>query len=139
MMQERYRHIHLVITSFLLVVLLGVSVFCANGNDRNTSSRYQEPHTPYPYIVENVTFTNSRDGARLAGTLTIPDIDDEFPAVVLISGSGLQDRDETAYGHKPFKVLADDLTRRGIAVLRYDDRGALFSLCVAFRSVPGDC
>jgi pimeloyl-ACP methyl ester carboxylesterase len=62
--------------------------------------------------------------ARLAGTLTIPDTDDGFPTVVLISGSGLQDRDETAHGNKLFEVLADYLTRRGIAVLRYDDRGA---------------
>ena len=82
------------------------------------------PGHPYTCIEQEVAFTNSGDGARLVGTLTVPEIDSTYPAVVLISGSGLQDRDETAYGHKPFKVLAEYLSGRGIAVLRYDDRGA---------------
>ena len=62
-------------------------------------------------------------GVRIAGTLTVPEGDGPFPAALLITGSGPQDRDETLLGHKPFLVLADDLTRRGIAVLRVDDRG----------------
>lgn len=66
---------------------------------------------------------NTPVGVRLSGTLTVPEGEGPFPAAILISGSGPQDRDETVWGHKPFAVLADYLTRRGIAVLRYDDRG----------------
>ena len=61
---------------------------------------------------------------KLAGTLTLPPGKGPFPAVVLLTGSGAQDRDETILGHKPFLVLADYLTRRGVAVLRVDDRGS---------------
>ena len=86
-------------------------------------NRPQEPEPPYPYSVEPVTFDNAEAGVRLAGTLTVPPGEGPFPAVALISGSGPQDRDETVFGHRPFLVLADYLTRRGIAVLRYDDRG----------------
>lgn len=90
--------------------------------------RPQHPTPPFPYASEEVTFSNAKaDGIRLAGTLTRPVGDGPFPAVVLISGSGPQDRDETIMGHKPFWVLADDLTRKGIAVLRYDDRGTAAS------------
>lgn len=85
--------------------------------------RPQEPKPPYPYREEEVTFMNSIENFSLAGTLTLPQGEGPFPAVVLISGSGQQDRDETIYNHKPFKVIADHLTRNGIAVLRYDDRG----------------
>lgn len=111
--------------NFILILwpLICLSVNCSK-SERNNVSRFQEPHPPYPYIVEEVKFTNSKDGAQLAGTFTIPNTKSMFPAVVLISGSGLQDRDETTYNHKPFKVLADYLTRQNIAVLRYDDRGA---------------
>jgi pimeloyl-ACP methyl ester carboxylesterase len=84
--------------------------------------RPQVPAKPYPYREEEVAF-DSAPGVRLAGTLTLPPGRGPFPAAVLITGSGAQDRDETILGHKPFLVLADDLTRRGIAVLRYDDRG----------------
>jgi pimeloyl-ACP methyl ester carboxylesterase len=83
----------------------------------------QEPRPPFPYKAEEVTYTNPADGARLAGTLTLPEGRGPFPAVVLITGSGPQDRDETLFGHKPFLLIADTLTRRGIAVLRVDDRG----------------
>jgi len=86
-------------------------------------SRPQEPKPPFPYRSEHVTITNAPGRATLAGTLTIPDGTGPFPAVVLISGSGQQNRDEEIFGHKPFLVLADHLSRRGIAVLRYDDRG----------------
>ena len=85
--------------------------------------RPQEPKPPYPYREEEVTFMNTIENFSLAGTLTLPQGEGPFPAVVLISGSGQQDRDETIYNHKPFKVIADHLTRNGIAVLRYDDRG----------------
>ncbi len=85
--------------------------------------RPQEPAPPYPYREEEVTFMNTVENFVLAGTLTLPQGEGPFPAVVLISGSGQQDRDETIYNHKPFKVIADHLTRNGIAVLRYDDRG----------------
>lgn len=84
--------------------------------------RPQTPTKPYPYREEEVAF-DSAPGVRLAGTLTLPTGPGPFPAAVLITGSGAQDRDETILGHKPFLVLADDLTRRGVAVLRYDDRG----------------
>ncbi|MCX6256466.1 MAG: alpha/beta hydrolase [Bacteroidia bacterium] len=85
--------------------------------------RPQEPVPPFPYKVENVYFENEKAGVRLAGTLTLPQNAITSPAVVLITGSGPQDRDESIMGHKPFLVLADHLTRNGIAVLRYDDRG----------------
>jgi pimeloyl-ACP methyl ester carboxylesterase len=85
--------------------------------------RPQEPKKPYPYKDEEVTFTNPEAGITLAGTLTLPESDGPFPAAILITGSGPEDRDETVFGHRPFLVLADYLTRQGIAVLRYDDRG----------------
>ncbi len=85
--------------------------------------RTQMPQKPYPYNEEEVTFTDKEAGIELAGTLTYPKEGGPFPAVVLVTGSGPQDRDETLLGHKPFLVLADYLTRQGIAVLRYDDRG----------------
>ncbi len=85
--------------------------------------RPQEPKEPYPYDVAEVTFENAAAGITLAGTLTMPRSEGPFPAVVLISGSGPQDRDEALLGHRPFLVLADYLTRQGIAVLRLDDRG----------------
>lgn len=85
--------------------------------------RPQEPAKPYPYPSEEVTFENKKANITLAGTLTLPAKEGIFPVVVLISGSGPQNRDEEVMGHKPFLVLADHLTRNGIAVLRYDDRG----------------
>jgi fermentation-respiration switch protein FrsA (DUF1100 family) len=86
-------------------------------------NRPQEPQPPFPYHVEEVTFANAEAGIELAGTLTLPKKKGKFPAVILVSGSGPQNRDEELLGHKPFLVLADFLTRNGIAVLRYDDRG----------------
>jgi hypothetical protein len=85
--------------------------------------RPQTPQGPFPYTSEMVMVANDTDGIHLTGTLTVPPGDGPFPAVVLVSGSGPQDRDETLFDHKPFAVLADRLTRAGIAVLRYDDRG----------------
>jgi pimeloyl-ACP methyl ester carboxylesterase len=84
--------------------------------------RPQQPKKPYPYTEEEVGYDNKPGGAHLAGTLTLPRGAGPFPAVLLITGSGLQDRDESLMGHRPFLVLADHLTRMGIAVLRVDDR-----------------
>jgi len=86
-------------------------------------NRPQEPKQPYPYREEEVAYENSQAGVKLAATLTYPESGGPFPAVVLITGSGPQDRNEFTFGHRPFLVLADYLTRRGIAVLCADDRG----------------
>lgn len=86
-------------------------------------ARPQDPKKPYPYSEEELVFLNPRANIELAGTLTIPKTKGPHPTVVLISGSGPQDRDESLMGHRPFLVLADHLTRNGIAVLRFDDRG----------------
>lgn len=86
-------------------------------------TRPQEPREPFPYTAEEVTYRNAADGTRFAATLTIPQGEGPFPAAVLITGSGAQNRDEAIMGHRPFLVIADHLTRRGIAVLRADDRG----------------
>ena len=92
--------------------------------EREARPRPQMPKPPFPYSAEEVTFRNAEaNGVTLAGTLTIPEGAGPFPGAVLITGSGAQDRDETLLGHKPFAVLADHLTRRGVAVLRFDDRG----------------
>jgi len=90
---------------------------------RKEVKRFQEPTKPYPYKEEEITFRNEEEGIILSGTLTIPKGEGVYPAVILITGSGPQNRNEELAGHKPFLVLADYLTRKGIAVLRYDDRG----------------
>lgn len=90
---------------------------------KTAAKRPQEPKAPFPYLSEDLSFPNTREQFDLAGTLTLPAADGRFPVVILISGSGPQDRNEELMGHKPFLVLADHLTRNGIAVLRYDDRG----------------
>jgi uncharacterized protein len=100
--------------------------------------RPQEPHKPYPYKSEEIYFTNEIDSTVLAGTLTIPDSIGIFPAVILISGSSPSDRDGNAFHHKRFLVLADHLTRSGIAVLRYDSRGVNKSAGNFFESTPLD-
>ena len=96
-----------------------------------TLHRPQEPQTPFPYSEESVVLSQRKAGVTLTGTLTLPQGDGPFPAVVLVSGSGMQNRDEELLGHKPFLVLADYLTRHGIAVLRYDDRGMENGVVVA--------
>jgi pimeloyl-ACP methyl ester carboxylesterase len=85
--------------------------------------RPQTPSKPYPYREEEVVFPNAGAKVSLAGTLTIPTGAGPFPIAVLLTGSGPHDRDETLLGHHPFLILADHLTRKGIAVLRYDKRG----------------
>ena len=88
-----------------------------------TAFRPQEPKKPFPYITEDVTFTNEKDSVKLAGTLTIPKKEGVYPAVILITGSTPTDRNGESYYHQSQLVLADYLTRNGIAVLRYDARG----------------
>lgn len=86
--------------------------------------RPQTPQPPFPYTTREVTFTNPVADAVLAGTLTLPDsCNDATPVVLMVTGSGLQNRDEEVFEHKPFAVIADYLARHGIASLRYDDRG----------------
>jgi uncharacterized protein len=87
------------------------------------ASRPQEPKPPLPYRVEEVSYPSAQAGVTLAATLTVPEGKGPFPAVLLVPGSGPTDRNETVFGHKPFLVLADYLTRRGIVVLRADKRG----------------
>lgn len=96
--------------------------------DQSSMKRPQEPTPPFPYDSREVTYRNEQDDVTIAGTLTLPSAaagssQQPFPAVILITGSGAQNRDEEIFGHKPFLVIADHLTRRGIAVLRCDDRG----------------
>ncbi|PUB33494.1 hypothetical protein C8J95_10386 [Elizabethkingia sp. YR214] len=107
-----------------IVILMSSSFIFAQNIKPN---RPQEPQEPYPYYSEDITFENKQAGINLAGTLTLPKKEGIFPAVILISGSGPQDRNEELAGHKPFLVLSDYLTRNGIAVLRYDDRGTALS------------
>lgn len=100
--------------------------------------RPQEPKKPYPYNEENVVFENKKNGIKLAGTLTFPKLKGTFPAVVLVTGSGQQNRDEEIGRHKPFWIIADYLTRQGIAVLRVDDRGIGGSTGNFDQSTTGD-
>ena len=86
-------------------------------------NRPQTPQPPFPYQSAEVTFKNEKAGVTLAGTYTVPADMGPFPAVVLLTGSGPEDRNETIFGHQIFGVLADNLTRQGVAVLRFDDRG----------------
>jgi pimeloyl-ACP methyl ester carboxylesterase len=98
--------------------------------DEKKILRHQEPTEPYSYHTEEVSFSSEEGKVQLAGTLSLPKNKKSFPTAILISGSGPQNRDEEFMTHKPFLVLADHLTRNGIAVLRYDDRG--------FASSTGD-
>jgi len=90
---------------------------------KTSIKRPQEPSKPYSYYTEEITFKNNQANIILAGTLTLPSAAENYPVVILISGSGAQNRDEEISGHKPFLIIADHLTKCGIAVLRYDDRG----------------
>ena len=105
--------------------------------DTFSFNRPQNPLPPFPYISKDVEFYNKKDKIKLAGTITMPDSISKHPAVVLISGSGPQDRDESLALHKPFALIADRLTKAGIVVLRYDDRGVAksegnFSIATTF-------
>ncbi|HLS10861.1 MAG TPA: alpha/beta hydrolase [Flavobacteriaceae bacterium] len=91
--------------------------------EKEVVRRPQEPTKPYPYYSEDVVFHNHDANVALAGTLTLPEKEGIYPVVILITGSGPQNRDEEIAGHKPFLVISDYLTRKGIGVLRFDDRG----------------
>ncbi len=92
-------------------------------NSEPVANRPQNPQGPFPYKITQVTYENETGNVTLGGTLTTPNGEGPFPAAILISGSGSQDRDETIFEHKPFWVIADYLSRHGIAILRFDDRG----------------
>lgn len=103
---------------------VSLDLVLTKGAKVSAPKRTQVPKPPFPYKAIEVKINNPKaKGVTLAGTLTVPNGKGPFPAVVLVSGSGPQNRDEELMGHKPFLVLADYLSRRGIAVLRYDDRG----------------
>ncbi|HEX8270552.1 MAG TPA: alpha/beta fold hydrolase [Flavobacterium sp.] len=100
-------------------LFLGALLFCV----ALYSQKPQEPTDFSSYNSEDVSFKNLKDGVTLTGTFTYPKNARKIPVVILISGSGPQDRNSALLGHKPFLVIADDLTRKGIGVLRVDDRG----------------
>lgn len=104
----------LILTSVLLVFRV---------SHAQNPERPQQPKGPFPYVEKEVEFASKAKGVTLAGTLTLPAKKGKFPLVILVSGSGPQDRNESLLGHQPFAVIADYLSRNGIAVLRYDDRG----------------
>jgi pimeloyl-ACP methyl ester carboxylesterase len=109
--------------------------------ERGTPAEARRPQTPvppFPYRSQEVTIRNEVDKVSLGGTLTTPNGAGSFPAVLLVTGSGQQTRDEEIFGHRPFLVLADALTRRGIAVLRCDDRGIGASTGDPARSTSAD-
>jgi len=89
----------------------------------NLPNRPQEPKPPYDYVIKEVSYKSTTNDVVLAGTLSLPKGDGPFPAVMLLSGSGPQDRNSSIFGHKPFLLLAHELTQSGIAVLRFDERG----------------
>lgn len=98
----------------------------ATENKPQTDSRPQTPKAPFPYTTQEISFINPQDGYTLHGTLTLPTgykQGEKVKGVVLVTGSGIQNRDEELTGHKPFAVIADYLARHGVASLRYDDRG----------------
>ncbi len=104
-------------------------------------NRPQTPQPPLDYTTQEVSFENKAAGAVLSGTLTWPEGYDgkkPVPVVIMVSGSGLQNRDEEVFGHKPFLVLADRLARNGIASLRYDDRGTGKSTGDASKATTSD-
>ena len=86
-------------------------------------NRPQEPKKPFNYYVEEIEFKNNEDNVNLSGILNLPKKTGKFPAVIIISGSGPHNRDGEMFSHKPYLVLADNLTKNGIAVLRFDERG----------------
>jgi len=103
---------------YSIIFILASSTILLSQNNRP-----QEPKAPFLYNSENVSFENKTDSISLAGTLTLPKEGTNFPAVILISGSGPQDRNSEIFGHKSFLGIADYLSSNGIAVLRVDDRG----------------
>jgi len=111
----------IIVAGVLTVALVAAIVFYMQSPQ--PPKRPQEPKQPYAYSSEEVKISNDSANVTLSGTLTLPKGKGNFPAVVLITGSGPQDRNEEVFGHKIFLVISDYLTNNGIAVLRYDDRG----------------
>lgn len=104
--------------------ILSILSCCLFGAFAIAQARPQDPQAPFPYQSIEVAYDNlNAQDVRLAGTLVIPEGEQPFPVALFISGSGLQDRDQTIFNHRPFSVVADYLARRGIASLRVDDRG----------------
>jgi pimeloyl-ACP methyl ester carboxylesterase len=101
------------------VICLAIGIACLQAQPK----RPQTPLPPFPYRSQEVSFPSKAAGVTLSGSLTIPEGSGPYPAMILVTGSGPQDRDETLFGHKPFAVIADYLARRDVGVLRYDDRG----------------
>ncbi|MBD5379815.1 MAG: alpha/beta fold hydrolase [Bacteroides sp.] len=96
----------------------------SKSEEKSVTNRPQTPRLPFPYQTEEVVIKNEKGGSALAGTLTIPkNTDNSTPIVIMVSGSGQQNRDEEVFEHKPFAVIADYLARNGIASFRYDKRG----------------
>ncbi len=110
----------LFLLAFLMVSLIMAAILW---NSKTSNKRPQDPPKPFSYQSEDITFQNTKSNITLAGTFTLPSKEGHYPAVILITGSGAQNRDAEFIGHKPFLVISDYLTRNGIAVLRYDDRG----------------
>lgn len=121
---SRKRNI-LVSTVVIFIAIVALSIYFILNRQQSSINRPQEPRGPFSYSSENVSFQNEGANITLTGTLTIPskgESNHRYPAVILISGYGPQNRDAEWYGHKPFLIIADHLTSRGIAVLRFDDR-----------------
>lgn len=122
-------------------VTVPIAFKAGSGAKLAASRRPQDPVPPFPYAERDIVI-NHIFGHKLAGTLTVPNdrslaVDGRLPVVVLVTGSGAQDRDESLFGHRPFAVIADALARAGVAVLRYDDRGiggstGEHSLCTSY-------
>lgn len=108
------------------------------GQKDYTFNRPQMPKGPFNYAIEEVSFVNPIDKNTLAGTVTTPKDKKNFPMVVMITGSGSQNRDEELFGHKPFWVIADDFAKKGIGCLRLDDRGVGGSSKVDKKSTSAD-
>jgi pimeloyl-ACP methyl ester carboxylesterase len=135
MWSRKVRQINLVILTMAGIILNVPDHACAEtklitemvqaSQQAPPPERPQTPKSPFPYKQREVTYPNLVDKIQLAGTLTVPSDKGPHPAVILLPGSGPVDRNATMLpGHKPFLVIADYLTRRGVAVLRVDDRGA---------------
>lgn len=127
------------ISMVLSSLLLAISISHASTEDL---ARPQLPSKPYPYLEVEVRVVNEAAGVSLAGTLTVPRSDQPVPGVILVPGASPFDRNQTLLGHQPFLVLADHLTRQGLAVLRWDDRGVEDStgrkLDATFRDLAED-
>ncbi|NMM50670.1 alpha/beta hydrolase family protein [Marinigracilibium pacificum] len=109
--------------NLILLIISFLAIISTIAQETKNFKRPQEPQKPYPYLSEDVTFHNQKADITLSGTLTLPKNKTDFQTVILISGSSPHTRDEDIAGHKPFLVIADHLTKNGIGVLRFDDRG----------------